>query len=264
MASLFQYSFMVRSFEAGVIIALIAPFIGMFLVLRRYAPIVDTLSHVSLAGVALGLLLKLNPLFTAIGAAALSSIAIEKIRLSKKVYGEAALAIFFAGSLGVAVLLINVAHGLTVDLFKYLFGSLVTVQQSDITVIALLGVFVFSTVAVFFKELVFITFDEEAARVSGIPVRFLNLLLIALAGITVALAIPIVGVLLIAALVVIPVVTALLFGRSFRQTMLIAEAISLFSVLSGIIFSFYLNLSTGGTIVLVTVGIFMTAYVIRK
>lgn len=264
MASLFQYSFIVRSFEAGIIIALIAPLIGTFLVLRRYAPIADTLSHVSLAGVALGLLLKINPLFTAIGAATLSSLAIERIRLSKKVYGEAALAIFFAGSLGIAVLLISLAHGFNVNLFKYLFGSLVTVQRSDIGVIALLGVLVFSAIVLFYKELVFITFDEEAARVSGIPVHSLNLLLIALAGMTVAFAMPIVGVLLIAALVVIPVVTALLFRRSFKQTILIAEAISLFSVVSGIVLSFYLDLSTGGTIVLIALGIFITVFFVRK
>src|SRR5664279_3046546 len=111
MLELFQYSFMVRGFEAGIIIAVIAPLIGIFLVLRRYSLIADTLSHVSLAGVAIGLLLKINPLITAIAAAVVSSIAIEKLRISKRIFGESALSIFLSGSLAVAIVLISLAHG---------------------------------------------------------------------------------------------------------------------------------------------------------
>lgn len=264
MLELFQYGFIVRGFEAGIIIAVIAPLIGTFLVLRRYAPIADTLSHVSLVGIAIGLLLKVNLLIAAIVVTVLSSVVIERIRLSKKVYGESALALFFSGSLAVAVVLISAAHGFTVNLFNYLFGSLVTVRQSDVTLIALFGMVVCSAIVLFYKELVFITFDEDAAQVSGIPARLLNLLLIALAAATVALAIPVVGVLLISALLVVPVVTALLFQRSFKQTILIAEAISLFSVIAGIILSFYLNLSTGGTIVLLSLLVFCVAFVMQR
>ena len=264
MLEIFQYSFIIRGFEAGIIIALIAPLIGMFLVLRRYGPIADTLSHVSLAGVAIGLLANINPLITAIGATTLSSIAIERLRNSRRVYGESALAIFFSGSLALAVVLLSIAHGFTVDLFNYLFGSLVTVRQSDVTIIAILGIIVAAAIIVFYKQLVFITFDEDAARVSGIPTRALNTLLIALAALTISLSIPIVGVLLISALIVIPVVTALQFGTGFRQTIAIAEIISVLSVISGIIVSFYLNLSTGGTIVLITLAIFGIVLLIKK
>lgn len=249
---------MIRAFEAGVIIAIVAPLIGIFLVLRRYSLIADTLSHVSLAGVAIGLLLKINPLITAVIASVLSSIAIERLRISKKVFGESALSIFLSGSLAIAIVLISLAHGFGTDLFSYLFGSITTVKQTDIYIIGILGILVLMAVIAFYKELVYVTVDEEAAKVSGIPTKLINILLIVLSAFTVALAIPIVGVLLISALIVIPVVTALQFRQSFKKTILIAEAISLFSVLSGIVLSFYLNLSTGGTIVLIGIAIFIS------
>jgi zinc transport system permease protein len=264
MLEIFQYGFMIRGFEAGIIIAVVAPLIGMFLVLRRYSLIADTLSHVSLAGVAIGLLFKINPLITAIIAAVVSSIAIERLRLSKRVFGESALSIFLSGSLALAIVLVSFAHGFGVDLFSYLFGSITTVKQFDIYVIAALGICVIVTIIAFYKELVYVTIDEESAKVSGIPTRFINILLIILAAFTVSLAIPIVGVLLIAALIVIPVVTALQFKRSFKQTIFISEAISIFSVIAGIIISFYLNLSSGGTIVLLTIVVFNLVFFLFK
>jgi zinc transport system permease protein len=264
MFDLFQYSFVLRGFEAGIIIGIIAPLIGIFLVLRRYSLIADTLSHVSLAGVAVGLLLQVNPLITAIVAAVLSSLAIEKLRLSKRIYGESALSIFLSGSLALAIVLISISSGFKGDLLNYLFGSIVTVKQSDVLIIAILGAVVIALIVAFYKELLFTTFDEEAAKVSGIPTKFINLLLIVLAALTIALAIPIVGVLLIAALIVIPVVTALQFKKNFLQTVFLAEAFSIFSVISGIIASFYLNLSTGGTIVLITIVLFTAALLLQK
>ncbi len=264
MFDLFQYSFIIRGFEAGIIVALIAPIIGIFLVLRRYSLIADTLSHVSLAGVAIGLLLRLNPLVTAIITSVASSVAIERLRLSKKVYGESALAIFLSGSLAVAIVLISLSHGFNVDIFNYLFGSILTVKQSDVWLIAVLGVAVLLAVVSCYKELVYITFDEESAQVSGVPTKALNLLLIALAALTVSVAIPIVGVLLIAALIVIPVVAALQLKQSFRRTIIIAECISVFSVIVGIIASFYLNTSSGGTIVLISLLIFLVLFAFKN
>lgn len=264
MLEIFQYSFIVRGFEAGIIIAIIAPLIGMFLVLRRYSLIADTLAHVSLAGVAIGLLLKINPLITAIASAVISSILIERLRTSKRIYGESALSIFLSGSLALAVVLISLSNGFGVDLFSYLFGSIVTVKQSDVYIIAVLGLIVIATIIAFYKELVYTTFDEEAAKVSGIPTKSINLLLIILAAFTVSLSIPIVGVLLIAALIVIPVVTALQFKLSFLQTIILAECLSIISVLGGIVSAFYLNISTGGTIVLITVILFACAYIFQR
>jgi zinc transport system permease protein len=259
-----QYGFMLRGLEVGLIIGAIAPLIGVFLVLRRYSLIADTLSHVSLAGVAIGLLFGINPLLTAILVAVFSSIAIERLRLSKKVFGESALSIFLSGSLALALIILSLAHGFSVDLFNYLFGSIVTVKQSDVYIIFVIGILVLLTILAFYKELTFITFDEEAAKVGGIPTKFINILLIILAALTVALAIPIVGILLISALIVIPVVASLQFKRSFFQTILLSEFISLLSVFSGITASFYLNLPAGGAIVVVALIIFVLSLTYKK
>ncbi len=255
---IFQYGFMVRGLEAGIIVALIAPLIGMFLVLRRYSLIADTLAHVSLAGIALGLLLGLNPVYTAIGVTAISSVGIERLRTSQKIYGESALALFLSGSLALATVLLSLAKGFNTNLLNYLFGSIVTVTAGDVRVMAVLAGIVFLALFLFYKELVYISFDEESAKAVGIPVRFINVLLIVLAALVVSLAIPIVGILLISALMVIPVITALQFKKGFVKTIIYAEIISVLSVIFGIIFSFYFNLSTGGTIVLAMLAVFGT------
>lgn len=264
LTEIFQYGFIVRGLEAGAIVAFIAPLIGIFLVLRRYSLIADTLSHVSLAGIAIGILLGIPPVWAALVTTVLASLGIERLRNSKKIYGESALALFLSGSLALAIVLLSLAHGFNTNLFNYLFGSIVTVTRNDVYVIGILAVVVAVLLAAFYKELVYVTFDEEAARVSGIPVRLVNTVLIVLAALTVSLAIPIVGVLLIAALIVIPVVTALQWRTSFVKTILIAESLSFFSVISGIFLSFFLNLSTGGTIVLVMLALFGLTFLFKE
>ncbi len=261
---IFQYGFMVRGFEAGIIVALIAPLIGIFLVLRRYSLIADTLAHVSLAGIAVGILLGVNPVLTALGVTVASSLGIERLRTTGRIYGESALALFLSGSLALATVLISLGNGFNTNLFKYLFGSIVTVTQSDVYTIAILAVIAATTLILFYKELLYITFDEDSARVSGVPVGLINTILIVLAALTISLAIPVVGVLLIAALIVIPVIAALQLHKSFMQTILYAEAISVFSVLSGIVLSFYYDLSTGGTIILIMLGIFIAIMAGKK
>ncbi|TRZ52666.1 metal ABC transporter permease [bacterium] len=255
-ANIFQYGFMIRGLEAGIIVALIAPLIGIFLVLRRYSLIADTLAHVSLAGIALGLILGLNPVYTTIGVTAVSSIGIERLRTSKKIYGESALALFLSGSLALAIVLLGLAKGFNTNLLNYLFGSIVTVTANDVRLISILAMMVSIILFLFYKELVYISFDEESAKASGIPTRFINFLLIVLAALVVSISIPIVGILLISALMVIPVITALQFKKGFAQTILFAEIISILSVIFGIIFSFYFNLATGGTIVLIMLAVF--------
>lgn len=262
--NIFQYGFIVRGIEAGIIVACVAPLIGTFLVLRRYSLIADTLSHVSLAGIALGLLLKINPLLAALGATTIASLGIERLRNSKRISGESALALFLSGSLALAVVLLSLANGFNASLFNYLFGSIVTVTSTDILVIGGVSALVILSLFALFKPLLFVTFDEEAAQVSGMPTRFLNLALILLTALTVSVAIPIVGILLIAALMVIPVVAALQWRCGFMRTVLIAEGISIVSVLFGIVASFYLNLATGGTIVLIMLLAFIASLLMNR
>ncbi len=264
MIDIFAYDFIIRGLQAGLVIGVIAPLIGIFLVLRRYSLIADTLSHVSLAGVAIGLLLGVSPVLTAMIAAVFSSVAIERLRISKRVYGESALSIFLSGSLAVAVVLIGFANGFNTNLFNFLFGSILAVRETDVVRIAILGIVIIGLVVAFFKELVYVSFDEQSARVGGIPVTFINILFIILAALTVALAIPILGVLLISALVVIPVITALQFKKDFLHTIVIAEIISIFSVISGVVMSFYFDLAAGGSIVLIALFLFLLSLIVNK
>src|SRR5437773_11016520 len=197
---IFSYGFILRGLEAGMVIALVAPLIGTFLVLRRYSLIADTLAHVSLAGISLGLLFGLNPIYTALGVTVVSSLGIERLRTTKRVYGESALALFLSGSLALATVLLSLGHGFNTNLFNYLFGSIVTVTRADVYTIATLAIIVVATLFAFYKELVYISFDEESAQVSGIQTRRINRILIVLAALTISLSIPVAGVLLIAAL----------------------------------------------------------------
>lgn len=255
---------MIRGLEAGVIVAMIAPLIGIFLVLRRYSLIADTLAHVSLAGIAFALLFGLNPILSAVVATLGASLGIENLRNSKRVYGESALALFLSGSLAIAILLISMGHGFGTNILNYLFGSIVTVTQMDVTIISVIALIVGATVFLLYKELVYSSFDEESARASGIPVRLVNSILIVITALTVSLSIPIVGVLLISALIVIPPVTALLFRKSFLTTVMIAEGISLFAVISGIVTSFIYDFSTGGTIVVIMIAIFLLSNLLTE
>lgn len=261
---IFQYDFILRGIIAGIAIGIIAPAIGIFLVLKRYALIADTLAHVSLAGVALGLFLGLNPIVTALGSSIIASVAIEKMRTTKKIYGESALALFLSGSLALAVVILSLARGFNANLFSYLFGSIVTVSIGDIYLILILAVIVIVALFIFYKELLYTTFDEDSAKVSGIPVQKINILLIILASLAISLAIPVVGVLLISALIVIPVITALQFKKNFIKTIFLAELFSLMSIIMGIFVAFYLNLSTSGTIVLIMLAIFILVFSFQK
>jgi len=264
MVDIFSYSFMWRACIAGGIVALIAPLIGMFFVLRRYSMITDTISHLSLAGVALGLVLGIHPLVSAVVVSLIASVGVDRIRSSTKIYGDSILAILLSSSLAVAVLLMGMIKGIRVDIASFLFGSIITVSYSDLIVMAIFALIVLCTMVLFYKEFVFITFDEDSAFVSGIPTKLLNMVFIAMAAFTVAIAIPVVGVLLISALSVIPVIIALSFQKRFITTIWIAQGIALFSVIFGIVFSFYANTATGATIVIVTMVILILRYVQNK
>ncbi len=255
---------MVRAFEAGIAIAIIAPLIGMFLVVRRYSLLADTLAHTSLAGVAIGLLFSINPVLSAIILSVVASLGIEQLRASRRVFSESVLALFLSGSLAVAVVILSLAKGFNASLFGYLFGSISTVSQTDVWVIVALAVMVFLNVVLLYKELFFVSFDEELAQASGLPVRRLNFTIVLLAAITVALSIRIVGVLLIGALMVIPVISAIQYGRGFRATLILSVIFSLFSVLIGLFTSYYFNLASGGAIVLVALVIFLLSLAVSK
>jgi zinc transport system permease protein len=259
MPEILQYGFMQRAILAGLMIGVIAPVIGVFLVLRRLSLIADTLSHVALAGVAAGILLNTYPVAGALVAALAGAVGIERLRVSGRLFGEAALAMFLSGGFAVAVVLISLAHGFNVELFSYLFGAITVVQPRDLWVILVLGLAVLGHVILMYKELFAITFDEEGARVQGVAVDAINLLLTTLAAVTVVVVMRVVGILLTSGLLVIPALTALRLARSFRDTLVLAAACSLTAVLVGMVASFYLDVAAGGAIVLAALLLFGAA-----
>lgn len=256
MLEIFQYDFMIRAFIAGIAISIVAPLIGMFLVVRRYSLMADTLAHVSLLGVAVGLLTKISPFLTSLIASVAAAMGIERLRDSKKLFGESILALFLSGSLAIAVLLISLAKGFNVNLFSYLFGSISTVSVGDLYFIIGLGVLVVIVILSLYKQLFLISLDEELALANGLPVRPVNVILVVLAAVSVSLAIRVVGVLLVGALMVIPVITAMQYQKSFKITLILALVFSFLSVILGLFASYYLDLASGGTIVVIALFFF--------
>lgn len=253
---IFQYSFMIRAFIAGIMIAIIAPLIGNFLVIRRFSLIADTLSHIALAGVAIGLLTGSQPLVTTLLLTVIASVVIERLRTRKNIPGEAVLAMFLPGGLAFAIVLISLANGFNTNLFSYLFGSITTVRESELWLILGLGILTVVVTSLLYKRLLYASFDEDSARVSGIPVEIINTILLILTAITVSLAMRVVGILLIGALMVIPVVTAMQLGRSFKQGICYSLGFALAAVVIGLFLAYYFNLPAGGAIVLLSLGIF--------
>jgi len=264
MLEIFQFDFMLRAFAAGIIIAIIAPPIGAFLIIRRYSLMADTLAHISLLGIAIGLLTGINPIGAAIVVSILGAVGIERLRGGKKIAGDSALALFLSGSLAIAVVLIGLTRGFNIDLFSFLFGSIATVSISDLYFILGLGIVVLTIIIFFYKELFLVSFNEELAQASGISAKIFNLVLIVLAAITVSLAIRTIGALLIGALTVIPVLAAFQYERSFKQTIFLSIIFSLVSVISGLFLSFYFALPSGGIIVVVALAIFLLSLAINK
>ena len=261
---LFQYSFMVRAFWAGIIVAILAPLIGSFLVVRRLSLIADALSHVALTGVAIGLLLGINPLITTILCTVITAYIIEEIRSTGNISAESILAMILPGGLALALILISIANGLNANLLTYLFGSITTVTQQDIWIILVLGVGIVSILFLFYRQFMYTSFDEESARTSGIPVRLVNHVFMVLIALTVSVAMKVVGILLIGALMVIPVITAMQIVKGFRTSIFASILIAIVSVSIGLVLSYYVNLPAGATIVMISILLFILASIVRK
>ena len=261
---IFHYSFMLRALVAGAAIGIVAPLIGTFLVAKRYSLIADSLAHISLAGLAAGVLLSINPIISALVVAVLAAFLIEKLRSGGRLSGDIALAMFLSSGLAIAVVLIGLAQHANVDLFAFLFGSITTVQTGDLWLIIPLAAAICLLALALFKELAYVSFDDEQAAVSGLPVRLLNQALVLSAAVTVVVSLRIVGGLLIGALMVIPVAAAMQIARSLRQTIFFAIGFGLMAVLVGLFAAFYFDLAAGGTIVVVALLLFIVSLLWRK
>ncbi len=251
-----DYDFMRRALLAGFMIGAVAPLLGMFLTVRRQALIADTLAHASLAGVALGFLLGLDPLLVAGVVAVIAALLIERLRTLNWFTGDSLLALILSGSLAFAVVAMSAAHKFNAGVLQYLFGGITTVSTQDLWLIGGVTVLTLGVCVLLFKEFFLLSFDEDIARANGLRTGLLNTLLALMTALTVAIGMRIVGVLLMGALMVIPVLAAMRLGLSFRATSLAAMTISLISVLFGLLLSYAYDLAAGGAIVLVAIGIF--------
>jgi zinc transport system permease protein len=264
MPEFLQFGFMQRAFAAGAVMAIVCPLIGVFLVPRRLSLIADTLAHVALAGVAIGLLVGASPIVGALIVTVVGALGMERLRSHGALQGDAALAVFLSGGFALAVVLISLARGFNADLFAILFGSILTVSPADVWLISALGAVVVTTILLSYRRLFVITLHEDLARTSGVPVTALNLMLTLLTALTTVVAMRMVGVLLVSAMIVIPTLTGFSLGRSFRRATTVAIVAALAAVGIGLTAAYYLSLAAGGAVVLTALLIFAGVAVLRR
>jgi ABC-type Mn2+/Zn2+ transport systems, permease components len=244
-----------RALISGIAIAILCSVVGLFLVLRRYSLFGDAIAHSSFGGIALGLLAGVYPLWTAYGVSIISALIITKIKDRYNISGDASIAVLLSSGIAAGLVIISFSGGFTIDIFSFLFGSILLVSVDDtILILALTGA-ILIVILLLYRQILYATFNEEQAKVSGIPVEKINYLIIFMAGITVVTSIQLVGVLLISALFVIPNVTAIMYGRGFKQTAIISMSFSVFSVVVGILISYIFDITPAGTIVLLSIGL---------
>ncbi|MFE9633027.1 metal ABC transporter permease [Streptomyces sp. NPDC006463] len=252
-----DYAFMQRALIAAALVGITAPAIGTYLVQRRQALMGDGLGHVAMTGVALGFVLQTSPVWMATLVAVVGAVGMELIRARGRTSGDVALAMLFYGGLAGGVMIINLGGGQTASLLGSMFGSITTVAAEDVTAMAILAAFVVAVAIGLRRQLFAVCQDEEFARVTGLPVRALNLLIAVTAAVTVTVAMRIVGLLLVSAMLVIPVAAAQRLTRSFAATLGLAMAISVTVSLTGTAATYYINVPSGATIVLLAIGVFM-------
>jgi zinc transport system permease protein len=254
-----ESDFMRLAFATGAVVGVLAPAVGFFLVQRNMSLVGDGIGHTAFAGVALGYLLGVSPVLTALVAAVAGAVGVEWLRARHRTAGDQALALLFYTGLAAGVVLASTAGALNVDLFAFLFGSLLTVTREDLAVVAALGTGALAAIGLLYRALVGVVVDEEGAQVAGVPVAALNVLVAGLAGLTIGLSMQIVGILLVAALMVLPVIASGRIAWSMRSSIVIAMAIGLASVFAGLTIAYYADLPPGGAIVLVAAGAFVVA-----
>ena len=260
---IFEFGFMQRALIAGIAISSVCSIIGLFLVLRRQSLFGDSLAHMAFGGLAIGLFTNTYPLWTAFVASILASVGITKLRHSTNIPADSAVAIMLSAGLALGVLLLSLSGGFSVDLFGFLFGNILLISIEDTLLILVITAVVLTSVSILYRQFLYITFDEEQAKVSGINVMRLNYLFIILASLTVIASMRLVGILLISSLIVMPNITAMMLGRGFKRTALISVVVSVVSVICGITSSYIFNSAPSGTIVLISISIFLLTYIAK-
>lgn len=258
-----QYSFMQNAVFVSVCISILCPCIGIFLVLRRYSMIGDTLSHASLAGITLGLLLNQNPVLGAFVFTSVCGALIEFLRGYFKKYTDLILTIVLSLSVGTAITLIS-SGKLHANADAFMFGSILTVTQFDMVMVAVLSTVSVLTVIFLYHQLLYIAYDEEAAKVAGVRVRLINYVFSILVASAISVSIRIVGVLVLSSMIALPVATALQLGKSFKLTLIFSIVFSVVDIMLGLFISYYLNVAPGGFTALVSVAVLLAVLIGKK
>lgn len=271
-SALFNYEFLQNAFASGIIIGLIAPLLGVFIVVRRLSLIADALSHVTLAGIAGSLYLSqttaffalLNPLYLGIAAAVTGSVLIERLRRLYKHYEELAIPIIMSAGIGFSAIFISLANGFSSDLFGYLFGSVSAVSRQDLWIVLVIAFIVIVFLMMFYKELFLLSFDEEYAKASGLPAKWVHLLFMIVTALVIAASMRIVGILLVSSLMTLPVAASMRLAKGFKQAILYAVLFGEAAVIIGLVTAFYLNIAPGGTIVVTSIAILLIVLIAKK
>lgn len=267
LGEILSFAFVQRAILAGILIAAVCSILGVFLVLRRMSLIGDGLAHITFGSVAVVLLIGVSPLYITLAALPLvmiSSLAILKLTRSKKIHGDAAIGIVSSIGIAVGIVLASLSGGYNVDLFSYLFGNILTVNPTELLLSFIIFVIVAGYVIFFYHDLFAVTFDEELAQSMGIKTKRVNIILFILTAIAAVLAMKVTGIMLVSAMLILPPLTALQLSVSFRMTIIASVIFSMLSVVCGIIFSFLLNIPSGGTIVIFNVFFLLIIFGIKK
>lgn len=270
--AIFNYEFLQNAFFAGLIIGVIAPLLGVFIVVRRMSLIADALSHVTLAGIAGSLYLSqtfatialLNPIYLGIVASVGGSILIERFRRLYKHYEELAIPIIMSAGIGLSAIFISLASGFNTDLMSYLFGSVSAVSRQDLWIVIIIAVVVFIFLSAFFKEMFVLSFDEEYANASGLPAKWIHFLFMIVVALVIAVSMRIVGILLVSSLITLPVAASMRIAKGFKQTILYSILFGEASVILGLSSAFYLNIAPGGTIVVTSIIILLIVILVKN
>ncbi len=255
---MFFYGFMQRAFQASFIIALIAPVLGLFLILRRQSLMADTLSHVSLAGVALGLLVNVNPTVTTLLVVVAAAILLEYLRSLYKSYSEISIAMLMSGGMALALVLMGLGAGSsTMSIQQYLFGSIVTISSQQVVLLAVLGVMILALYVLFRKPLYVLTFDEETAFTAGLPIKWMSIAFNVVTGVAIAVIMPIAGALLVSSILVLPAAIAMRLSKRFDLVIIVGMVIGLIGMFSGLAVSYEVGTPPGATIALIFILIFI-------
>ncbi|MDR1684050.1 MAG: metal ABC transporter permease [Elusimicrobiota bacterium] len=259
-----SYDFAQRALAAGVLVALITAALGLFLVLKRMALIGDSLSHVALSGVALGLITNLSPVFVAMPVVMASSLAVYKISQSAKVYADSALGIVSAAGLSSGLIIAALAGGFNVDLLSFLFGSILAVSGAELALALVLAVLIFGFIYLFYNELTALVFDEDFAQTAGVKVRRLNIALVLISAAAVVIALKVAGIMLVSAMIILPPCAALQLAENFKRALFLSCALSVAGVVLGVYAAFLLNLPSGAVIILIDLLILALCAGVKK